>query len=87
MKVVGNCLKYLKSGWNRKEGREHKDFKKRGQPGSRGGCLKKGSGWNPLRNYADISSFFKKGKLVLVTAYVIDIGYYAVWKKDTVDFL
>ena len=41
----GNCLKYLKRGWNRTEGRGHKDFKKRGvQAGSRGGCLKKGEG-------------------------------------------
>ena len=37
-----NCLKYLKRGWNRKEGRGNKDFKKGGQAGSRGGCLKKG---------------------------------------------
>ena len=37
----GNCVKYLKRGWNRKEGRGNKDFKKGGQAGSRGGCLKK----------------------------------------------
>ena len=36
----GNCVKYLKKGWNRKEGRGNKNFKKRGQAGSRGGCLK-----------------------------------------------
>ena len=24
----GNCLKYLKRRWNKKEGRENKDFKK-----------------------------------------------------------
>ena len=47
---VGDCLKYLKRGWNKKEGRGNKDFKKGRQAGSRGGCLKKG-GWNPLRNY------------------------------------
>ena len=47
---VGDCLKYLKMGWNEKEGRGNKDFKKRRQAGSRDGCLKKG-GWNPLRNY------------------------------------
>ena len=48
---VGNCLKYLKRGCNRKKGRGKKDFKKGGgQAGSRGGCLKKG-GWNPLKNY------------------------------------
>ena len=40
----GNCLKYLKRGWNRKEWRGNKDFKKGGQAGSRGGCLKKGGG-------------------------------------------
>ena len=46
-----NCVKYLKMGWNRKEGRGNKDFKKGGgQTGSRGQCLKKG-GWNPLTNY------------------------------------
>ena len=38
----GNCLKYLKREWNRKEGRGNKDFKRGGQAGSRGGCLKKG---------------------------------------------
>ena len=47
----GNCLKYLKRGWNRNEGRGNKDIKKGVQAGSRGGCLKKG-GWNPLTNYA-----------------------------------
>ena len=46
----GNCLKYLKRGWNRKEGRENKDFKKGGQAGSRGGCLRKGGdSGTPLR--------------------------------------
>ena len=33
----GNCLKCLKMGWNRKEGREAKIKKKGGQAGSRGG--------------------------------------------------
>ena len=47
----GDCLKYLKREWNRKEGRWNKDFKKGGQTGSRGGCLKKGGGGagTPLR--------------------------------------
>ena len=47
----GNCLKYLKRWWERKEERESKDFKKRGGlGGSRGGCLKKGEGaGTPLR--------------------------------------
>ena len=43
-----NCLKYLKRGWNRKEGRGNKDLK-RGQAGSRGGCLKRGEAGTPLR--------------------------------------
>ena len=37
----GNCLKYLKKGWKRKDGRGNKDLKKGGQAGSRGGCSKK----------------------------------------------
>ena len=41
-RVEGNCLKYLKRGWNRKEGKGNKDFKRRGeQAGPRGGSLKK----------------------------------------------
>ena len=40
----GDCLKYLKRGWSRTEGRKNKDFKKGGQAESRGGCLKKGGG-------------------------------------------
>ena len=39
-----NCLKYLKRGCNRNEGRGNKDFKKRGQAGSRVRCLKSGGG-------------------------------------------
>ena len=40
----GNCLKYLKRGWNRKEGRENKYFKKGTgvKLGQRVGALKKG---------------------------------------------
>ena len=39
----GNCRKYLKRGWNRKEGRGHKDFKKMGggKLGHRVGALKR----------------------------------------------
>ena len=51
MRVGGDYLKYLKRGWNRKEGRGHKDLKKVGQAGSMGGCLKEEGGWNPLMNY------------------------------------
>ena len=49
VKVGGRCSKYLKMGWNRKEGKESKDFKKRSQAGSRGGPLKT-EGWNTLVN-------------------------------------
>ena len=40
-----NCLNYLKRGWNIKEGRGNKDFKKGGKMGQRVGALKsKGRG-------------------------------------------
>ena len=54
----GDCLKYLKRGWNGKEGRGNKDFKNgAGQVRSRGGCLKKGVGGTPLRTYGMIFDF------------------------------
>ena len=34
--------------WSRTEGRGHKDFKKEGPAGSRGGYLKKGEAGTPL---------------------------------------
>ena len=37
-----NCVKHLKRGWNKKEGRGNKYFKKGGQAGSRGGSLRNG---------------------------------------------
>ena len=51
VRVGDNCLKYLERGSNRKEGREHIDFKKGGgQAGSRGGFFKKGGATGtPLR--------------------------------------
>ena len=59
----GDCLKYLKRGWNRKQGRGHKGFKKGGQAESRGGCLKKGGGLEPpyklwLGEWASIRNLF-----------------------------
>ena len=39
-----NCLKYLKRGWNRIEGREHKDFKKGSKLGQGVDALKKRGG-------------------------------------------
>ena len=44
---MGYCLKYLKEGWNRKEGRGNKDFKNGGASWVKGGCLKKGEGLEP----------------------------------------
>ena len=38
----GNCLKCLKSGWNRNKGRGNKYFKKGGKLGQGSGSLKKG---------------------------------------------
>ena len=43
-----NCVKYLTRGWNRKEGKGNKDFKKREKPGLRGWCLKKSGAGTPL---------------------------------------
>ena len=50
---VGNCLKYLKRGWNRKEGRGNKDLKKMGNLGQGVGALKRGTG-TPLRTMVSI---------------------------------
>ena len=53
LREVGeNCLKYLKRGWNRKEGRGNKDFKKGGGKLGQGvDALKKGErlAGTPLR--------------------------------------
>ena len=58
MRVGENCLKYLIRGWNRKEGRGNKDFKKGvGKLGHKMGALKKGWGWNPHTNYGLMISF------------------------------
>ena len=37
----GNCLNYLKRGWNIKEGRGNKDFKNGGKLGQEVGALKR----------------------------------------------
>ena len=55
VRVGGTCLKYLKRGWNRKEGRRKKHFKKRGKLGQEVCALKswkragKGRAGTPLR--------------------------------------
>ena len=45
--VGGNCLKYLKRGWNRKKGKGNKDFKKGGKLDQRVGASKRGGGLEP----------------------------------------
>ena len=50
----GNCLKIPEKEVEQKRGEGNKDFKKGGQAGSRGGCLKKGGGWDSLTNYDKI---------------------------------
>ena len=39
-----NSQKYLKRGWNRKEGRKNKDFKKEDKLGQGVGASKRGAG-------------------------------------------
>ena len=51
MRVGGNCLEYLKRGWNRKKGRERKILKGGGGMAAswvKGVCLKKGEGVGTL---------------------------------------
>ena len=45
---LSSQLKYFKSGWDRKEGRGHKNFEKGGKQGQGVGAL---VGWNQLTNY------------------------------------
>ena len=46
----GNCLKYLKMRWNKKEGGEARILKG-GSKLAQGLCALKSWGWNPLANY------------------------------------
>ena len=46
VRVGGNCLKYLKRGWNSKEGTGNKDLKEGAKLGQGGGDLK-GEGVEP----------------------------------------
>ena len=46
-----NCLKYLKKGWNRKEGRETKILKTVGGKLGQGVGVLKREGGNPLTSY------------------------------------
>ena len=53
VRVGGDCLKYLKMGWNRKEVRGNNDFKMGGKLGQGVGALKRGTGI-PLRTMASV---------------------------------
>ena len=53
MRVGGTVEKYLKRGWNRKEGRGTKILKRGVKRGQGVGALKRG-GWDPLTNYDKI---------------------------------
>ena len=58
----GNCLKHFKRGWNRKEGRRSKDFKKEWESWVKGWMpQKKGESGTPLRNY-DVYIYIVAGK-------------------------
>ena len=50
----GNCVKHLKWGWKRKEGKGNNNFNKGGKLGQGVSALKKKGGgwggWNPLTN-------------------------------------
>ena len=62
----GNCLKYLKSRWSRKEGRKAKILK-RGQARARGGCLKNWGPGNPLRTIHVEKLLQKKKRLLTLS--------------------
>ena len=53
-----NCLKYLKRGWNRKEGKGYKDFQKGGKVGQGVGALKRGGAGTPLRTMPSCDVIF-----------------------------
>ena len=68
----GNCRKYHERGWNRIEGRGHKDFKKMEQAGSRGGCLKREWAGTPLRTVVNSNGTgIFKNKLVVHDQFII----------------
>ena len=68
----GNCLKYLKRRWNRKEGRGNKDFKKGGKEGQEVGALKREWAGITLRTVVNSNGTgIFKNKLVVHDQYII----------------
>ena len=76
----GNCLKYLKRVWNRTEGRGHKDFKKGGHAGSRGGYFKKGDR-NHLTNYGKECIFQAKDIIMFLDEVQVINQLVEIWKR------
>ena len=80
----GNCAKYLKRGWNRKEGRGNIKLKKGWQTGLRCGCLKKGGATGtPLRTTC-LSYNFKFFKFYgpALAGFIDYCNYECVWKNE-----
>ena len=75
----GNCAKYLKRGWNRKEERVNKNFKKGGQAGSMGRCLKKRCLEPPYKKCSEKFLLIKIEKQVVLST--------GVREKNTLQFL
>ena len=65
-----NCLKYLKRGWNRKDGRGSKDFKKGDQARSRVGCFKKKGGTGTPLQTMVISVYSDTGAVIGAAAQI-----------------
>ena len=57
MRVGGNCIKYLKRGWNKKEGRETKILKRGCKQGQQVGALKEGGLEPPTMVFNKTSKF------------------------------
>ena len=79
--IVGELFEYLKMGWNRKEVRGNKYFKKEGQAGSRGWCLKKRATRTPLQTMASFL-FLLFASLVSSTVIVLCTKIYTCLKSD-----
>ena len=76
MRVGGTCLKYFKRGWNRKELRGNKDFKKWGQAGSRGGHLKNGG--EPPYELCLIFNLNNLLSLVCLCVFVFEVNFFTL---------
>ena len=62
-----NCLKYVKTGWDRKQGSRNKNLNKRGPARLRSGWLKKEGLEPPYELWYGFSVFFRYGALKSLT--------------------